>query len=79
LLARGDVGSRALILDNNDILLLLKAAIEQEGNISAFAKRHGLERTNLTNMLNRKRPVSSSIAKALGLRQVYAPEQDDKA
>jgi DNA-binding phage protein len=60
-------------------LLLLRAAIEREGNISAFAKRHGLERTNLTNMLNRKRAVSGSIAKALGLRQVYAPETDDNA
>jgi|GraSoiStandDraft_4_1057263.scaffolds.fasta_scaffold1365732_2 DNA-binding phage protein len=74
LVAKGDVGRHSLILDDSDIRLLLRAAIEQEGNISAFAKRHGLERTNLTNVLNGKRPVSSSIAKALGLRKVYVPQ-----
>ena len=73
LLASGKVGSQALILDNKGVVLLLKAAVEQEGSISAFAKRHGLERTNLSNMLNGKRPVGSSLVKALGLRNVYTP------
>jgi len=52
---------------------LLKAAVEKEGSVSAFAKRHGLERTNLSNMLSGKRPVSSSLVKVLGLRNVYTP------
>jgi plasmid maintenance system antidote protein VapI len=56
---------------------LLEAAIEQEGSISAFAKRHGLERSQLNNMLNGKRPVSAPLVKALGLQKVYTPEQDD--
>ncbi len=47
LLASGNVGSRALILDDNDVVLLLKAAIEQKGSISAFAERHRLERSQL--------------------------------
>ena len=46
LLASGKVGSHALILDDKDVILLLKAAVEKEGSVSAFAKRHGLERTN---------------------------------
>jgi DNA-binding phage protein len=54
-------------------ILLLKAAVEKEGSISAFAKRHGLERTNLSNMLSGKRPVSSSLVKVLGLRNVFTP------
>ena len=73
LLASGNVGSHALILDDKDVILLLKAAVEREGSVSAFAKRHGLERTNLSNMLNGKRPVSSSLVKVLGLRNVYTP------
>lgn len=73
LLASGKVGSHALILDDKDVILLLKAAVEKEGSVSAFAKRHGLERTNLSNMLNGKRPVSSSLVKVLGLRNVYTP------
>ena len=44
LLASGNFGSRGLMLDDNDVLPLLRAAIEQEGSISAFARRHGLER-----------------------------------
>jgi len=73
LLASGNVGSHALILDDKDVILLLKAAVEKEGSVSAFAKRHGLERTNLSNVLNGKRPVSSSLVKVLGLRNVYTP------
>jgi len=73
LLASGNFGSRALILDNKHVRLLLRAAIEREGSISAFARRHGLERSQLNNILNGKRPVSSPLAKALGLRKAYTP------
>jgi hypothetical protein len=73
LLASGNFGSRALILDDTGVLLLLRAAIEQEGSISAFARRHGLGRTQLASMLNGKRPVSIPLVKALGLRKVYTP------
>ena len=73
LLARSNLGSQMLVLDDKDIVLLLKAAIEREGSISAFARRHGLNRILLTQVVNRKRPVSSPLVKALGLRRVYAP------
>jgi DNA-binding phage protein len=74
LLASGNFGSHALILDDKDVRLLLRAAIEQEGGISAFARHHGLERSQLNNMLNGKRPISSPLVRALGLRTVYAPD-----
>ena len=77
ILARGKVGSLALILDDKDVVLLLRAAVEREGSVSAFAKRHGLERTNLTNVLNGKRPVSSSLVKVLGLQKVYVLPKDN--
>ncbi len=59
------------MLDDEDIRRLLRAAIRRAGSISTFAKRHGTERTNLTNVLNGKRPLSSSLAKHLGFRKVY--------
>jgi molybdenum-dependent DNA-binding transcriptional regulator ModE len=71
LLESGNMGTRGLILDDKGVIQLLQAAIEREGSISAFARRHGLERSQLTNMLNGKRPVSSPLVKALGLRKVY--------
>jgi hypothetical protein len=73
LLTSGNVGNRALILDDKDVLRLLRAAIEREGSISAFARRHGLERSQLNYMLIGKRSVSGPLVKALGLRKVYTP------
>ena len=72
LLASGNGGSLGLILDDNE----LKAAIEREGSISAFAKRHGLERTQLTKELHGKRPLSAPLIKAMGLQKVYVPQRD---
>jgi DNA-binding phage protein len=66
-------GSRGLILDDKDVLFLLRVAIEREGSISRFAKRHGLDRSNLSNMLSGKRSASGPLVKALGLRKVYTP------
>jgi DNA-binding transcriptional regulator YdaS (Cro superfamily) len=55
---------------------LLKVAIEQEGNQTAFAKRHGINRTLLNEVANGKRHASGPILKALGLRKVYALDQN---
>jgi hypothetical protein len=74
LLTSRNVGNGALILEDKDVLLLLRAAIKHEGSISAFARRHRLERSHVTNMLNGKRPVSGLLVKAMGLRKVYTPD-----
>ena len=79
--AHSRLGSRARIFDDDDVIELLKIAIEREGNQGAFAKRHEIERSYVNQMLNRKKPVNSAVLKALGLRRVYAsvaqdPEQD---
>jgi hypothetical protein len=76
LLESSNIGIHTLILDDLGVVQLLKAAIEREGSISAFAKRHGLERSYLSSVLNGKRPVSSPLVKALGLRKVYALQHD---
>ena len=77
LLESSNIGIRALILDDQGVVQLLKAAIEREGSISAFAKRHGLERSYLSSVLNGKRPVSSPLVRALGLRKVYALQHNN--
>ena|SRR5438105_4150597 len=41
------LGSHSRIFNDEDVLLLLRAAVEREGNQGAFARRHGLERTYL--------------------------------
>ena len=71
-----DLGKDGRIFDDSEVVQLLKAAIEQEGNQMAFAKRHGLNRSLLNEVANGKRPVSESILKALGLRRVCAVDRD---
>ena len=63
-----------LVFNDNEVLQLLRAAVKREGGQSAFAKDHGLDRVLINMILNGKRPVSSSVAKALGLRKVYVAE-----
>jgi hypothetical protein len=80
-LAHSRLGSRARIFDDDDVIELLRAAIEREGNQGAFARRHKIGRSYVNQILNRKKPVNTAILKALGLRRVYAsverdPEQD---
>jgi DNA-binding phage protein len=67
-LASNNVGSRAFVLDDKDVVLLLRAIIKRQKSISAFSRRHGLELSQLNKMLNGRRPVSRVVVKALGLR-----------
>jgi DNA-binding transcriptional regulator YdaS (Cro superfamily) len=65
-----------MVLDADAVRSLLRVAIELEGGQGAFARRHGLQRSNLNGILNGKRPVSVSVVKALGLRRAYIAAQD---
>jgi hypothetical protein len=68
-----NLGSHSLIFNENEVLQLLRTAVEREGNQVAFARRW-VERTRLNLILNRKRPVGGAVLRALRLRKVYAPE-----
>jgi hypothetical protein len=72
-LARG-LGSTAPVFSDDEVLLLLRAAIECEGSRAEFAKRYGLDRAYLNMVLNGRRPIGNSIVKALGLRKAYVAE-----
>ena len=67
----GQIGSAGVIFDDNDVIRLLRAAVEREGSQTAFARRHGIERTTINAILSGKRPVTESVANALGLRRTY--------
>jgi hypothetical protein len=68
------LGSTAPVFSDDEVLLLLRAAIEREGGQAAFAKRYGLDCAYLNMVLNGGRPVGSTVAKALGLRKAYVAE-----
>jgi hypothetical protein len=65
-------GTYALIFDHDQVIQLLKAAVEREGSQTAYAKRHGVDRVHLNEILNRKKHIGPTFLKALGLRNVYA-------
>ena len=71
-------GFHARVFDNDDVIRLLAAAVESEGSQSAFAKHHGINRTYLNMIFHRKKPVSDSIAGAVGLRKVYIARKSTK-
>jgi hypothetical protein len=59
------------VLDEDDVVQLLRAAVKREGSQAAFAKRYGLDRGTMNSILNGKRGVSATLLKAFGLRKVY--------
>ena len=70
--AGGNIGAYSLVFDHDEVVQLLKAAVEREGSQVAYAKRHGLNRSHLNQILNGNRHAGSAFLKALGLRNVYA-------
>jgi len=67
-------GRRAFVLDEREVVRFLRTTVEQEGGQSAFARRHGVERARLNQILKGKRGVTKAVMKALGLRKIYTPE-----
>jgi hypothetical protein len=68
------LGRNALVFSDDDLVDLLRAAIEREGSQIAFAKHYGVNRTYLNMILSGKKPVGDAVAKALGLNKVYIAE-----
>ena len=73
MLLASNLGHAGRILNDEDVIQLLRAVIEREGDQAAFARRHGMDRTYVNQVLNKKKPISGTVIKALGLRKVYAP------
>jgi DNA-binding transcriptional regulator YdaS (Cro superfamily) len=62
------------VLDDDDLLELLRSRVKRAGGQSAFARQCGLQRTYLNRVLSgKKQPGWRSIIDALNLRIVYVP------
>ena len=73
-MAKRKLGAHSLIFDDGEVIQLLSAAIKREGTQDAFARRHGIDRTHLNQILREKKSVNAAVIKALRLRKVYAPK-----
>jgi hypothetical protein len=69
-----ELGRDAHVFDDDEVVRLLRAAVEREGSQRLFAKRYGLDRANLNAILNGKRRPIGPFAKILGFRRVYVAE-----
>jgi hypothetical protein len=72
----GGLGRSVRAFNDDEILSLLRTAIQREGGQVAFAKHHSVNRTYLNMVLNGKRPMGDAIAEAVGLRKVYVAEKN---
>jgi len=59
------------VLNDDDVLDLLRAAVKRQGSQTAFAQHHGINRSYLNMVLRGKRRMGHAVADALGLRIVY--------
>jgi hypothetical protein len=66
-----DFGRPGIIFDEENVVRLLRAAVERDGSQAAWARRCRIERANVNAMLSRKIPISKTVANALGLRRTY--------
>ncbi len=60
------------LLDIEEVRRILRRTIKAAGNQTAWAKQFSLERSNVSQTLNGKRPPSKRLLKVLGLRRVTA-------
>jgi hypothetical protein len=60
-----------LLLNDDDVADLVRAAVKREGSQTAFAKRYGIDRTDVSAFLNGRRGISASLARAFGIRRVW--------
>jgi DNA-binding phage protein len=69
--SRHKTGRMRVVFEEDDLVCLLKAAVEREGGQTAFADRYKVDRTRVNRILSRQLRASEAIAKALGLRRAY--------
>ena len=60
------------LLDKDDVLKLMRAAIAEAGSQSEWARRKGINRTAVSAILNGRKGLQPKIVAALQLRKVEA-------
>ncbi len=66
-----DLGRNAFVVDEDDVIHLLRAAVKREGSQIAYADHYGVDRAIISAVLSGRRRISGSLVKALGVRKVY--------
>jgi DNA-binding phage protein len=72
-LARQEIGKylSGPIIEAEQVIQLLRGAVEREGNQGAFARRAGVSRSYINQVLNGNKPIPDSVLEVLKLRRVF--------
>jgi DNA-binding phage protein len=62
------------ILEREDVVQLLRIEVEKAGGQTAWAKKHKIDRTVISRILNGARGPTKKIIRTLGLRIVFVAE-----
>ena len=65
------------MLDNKDVVRLLRWEVERAGGQSAWARRERIDRTLLNRVVRGQKPPTEKIVKALKLCNVCALDDDE--
>lgn len=60
------------MLDDSDVVRLLRSEVERAGGQSSWAQRERIDRTLLNRVLSGRKPPTEQIIRALKLCNVYA-------
>jgi hypothetical protein len=60
------------LLEERAVLRLLQTEIAKAGGQSTWAKRNGVNRSNVNSFLHGRRPIQSMVLVALGLKKASA-------
>jgi transcriptional regulator with XRE-family HTH domain len=64
-MTKRNLGTYSLIFDDDEVIRLLSAAVQREGSQDAFARRYGIDRSHLNQILSGKKSVNTAVMKAL--------------
>ena len=75
-MARQEIGKyqSGPIIEVEQVIQLLREAVGREGNQGAFARRIGVSRSYINQVLNGNKPISDSVLEILELRRVFTSE-----
>ena len=75
-LAKQEIGKyqSGPMIEVEQAIQLLRQAVEREGNQGAFARRVGVSRSYINQVLNGNKPIPDSVLKVLKLRKVFTSE-----
>jgi DNA-binding transcriptional regulator YdaS (Cro superfamily) len=70
---------RTIVVENREFLSILKSEIEKLGSLTAWCEQTGVNRTYLSQVVNKRRAAGAKILRALNLSEVLVRATQSRA